>query len=42
MYNPLAFDMIYFHKYSYGFSSFTDFLIWFLLKNIDSNCGNTI
>lgn len=40
-YNPLAFDVIYLHKYSHGFSNFTDILIQFLLKNIGSNHGNT-
>ena len=41
IYNPPAFDMIYLHKYSHGFPNYTDVQIQILLKNINSNCGNT-
>ena len=33
--------MTYLHKYSHSFGNFTDFLIQFLLKDINSNHGNT-
>ena len=41
-YNPLAFNVTYLHKYSHSFGNFTDFLIQFLLKDINSNHGNTM
>ena len=42
-YNPwaLAFNVTYLHKYSHSFGNFTDFLIQFLLKDINSNHDNT-
>ena len=41
IYNPPAFNMIYLYKYYHGFPNYTDVLIQILLKNINSDCGNT-
>ena len=40
IYNPPAFN-IYLHKYYRGFPNYTDVLIQILLKNINSDRGNT-